>query len=78
MTKTKAIYASQRRQILQRLKRGYTLTPIQALDYYGSMRLGARIKELRDQGYDISTTMIKIKGTDGAVKRVAKYRMESI
>jgi hypothetical protein len=56
--------------ILQHLKSGKTLTPLQALKAGFGMRLSARILELRQAGYDVKTTMVK-RGRS----RVAEYRL---
>jgi len=44
---------SQREMIWSHLESGRTLTPAQAYDLYGCMRLAARIHELRKQGKSI-------------------------
>ena len=44
---------SQEKQILEYLLAGNTLTPIEALNMFGCFRLGARICDLRQRGYDI-------------------------
>lgn len=36
-----------------------TITPLEALHKYGCLRLSARIKNLRDEGYNIETKMKK-------------------
>jgi biotin operon repressor len=41
--------------VLHRLRRA-SLTPMQALTELGVMRLAARIKDLREAGYNIETT----------------------
>lgn len=46
---------TQTEQILQRLKTGRTLTPVDALNDFGCFRLAARVKDLRDQGHDVVT-----------------------
>jgi hypothetical protein len=56
--------------ILQHLKSGKTLTPLQALKAGFGLRLSARILELRQAGYDVKTTMVK-RGRS----RVAEYRL---
>ena len=61
---------SQSLDVLMHLKSGKTLTPIDALNEYGCFRLGARILELRKQGYKIKTETPK-KG-----KQYAIYSME--
>ncbi len=61
---------SQNSQILKWLKRGRTLTPLQAFKMFGTLRLGGRILELRQRGYDISTKMVELGN-----KRVARYSL---
>lgn len=46
---------SHRVQILNFLKANGSITPMQALNTFGCYRLGARILELRGQGYKILT-----------------------
>lgn len=46
---------SQREMIRQDLLAGKTITPIDALERYGSYRLAARIAELREEGMEITT-----------------------
>lgn len=59
---------SQTTRILAHLKAGKKLTPLQGLQKFGTLRLGARILELRQAGYDIKTRMVR-KGRS----RVAQY-----
>lgn len=61
---------SQCDRILEYLKRGGTLTPLQALMKFDSLRLGARISDLREAGYRIVTTRVKV-----GEKRVASYSL---
>ena len=60
---------SQESQILDYLKSGRSLTPIQALVKFGSFRLSGRIHRLREQGHPIKTEIIETESE----KRVAKY-----
>jgi len=60
---------SQTEQILNHLLTR-PITPLDALKEYGCMRLAPRIMELRDEGLDISTTIIK-----NGKKRYAEYKM---
>ena len=46
------------------------LTPMQALYAVGTMRLGARIYDLRQDGHQIKTDMVSV-----GDKRVARYRL---
>lgn len=44
---------TQKENILNHLKVYGTITPLEALDLYGSMRLGAVVFELKKEGHDI-------------------------
>lgn len=50
---------NQTARILNHLKRGHTLTPLEALRKFGTLRLGARVLELRQAGYPIKTKMVR-------------------
>lgn len=60
--------SSQKDLILKHLQEIGSITPLECLRKYGCFRLGARILELRREGFSIETVMI---GEDG--KRYAKY-----
>lgn len=62
---------SQCSDILAHLKRG-PITAIEALNSYGCFRLAARIKDLRDQGYDIESRDLDLPNG----KTVAEYRLK--
>lgn len=62
---------SQNKQILNYLNDGNSITPIDALNLFGCFRLGARIHDLKGEGYDIKT---EIKSVNG--KRFAEYRLD--
>ena len=62
---------SQCKNILSHLKRGRSLTAIQALDMFGVMRLAARVSDLRDSGHQIITTPIH-----RGAKRFASYSLK--
>ena len=63
---------SQTSAILAHLQSGATLTPLEALDRFGCLRLGARIDDLRKLGHRIETRRVQ-RGR----KYWAEYRMES-
>lgn len=62
---------SQCSDILAHLKRG-PITAIEALNSYGCFRLAARIKDLRDQGYDIESRDLDLPSG----KTVAEYHLK--
>jgi len=61
---------AQRDKIFGHLLSGYTLTPIQALEWYGCFRLSARIKDLRNDGVNIKTEIVSENG-----KKFARYSL---
>ena len=59
--------------LLAWLQAGDEITPLEALSAFGSMRLGARAGDLRQQGYDVRKHMVPT--PSGA--RVASYWLVS-
>jgi hypothetical protein len=62
MTQTEAIKAH--------ILKHNSITPLEALEHYGCMRLAARIQELRKQGFSVLTKNVERNG-----KHYAKYVM---
>ena len=62
---------SQAKRILEYLKAGNGIIPMDALDLFGCFRLGARIADLKRMGYDIVTERVKVEGG----KYVARYHL---
>lgn len=58
--------------ILRDLKRGKKITPLDALDRYGSMRLGARIFDLKKRGFPIVKETVHDRQNG---RRYASYRL---
>lgn len=63
---------SQTGEILSALRRGEQLTSLDAFRRYDTMRLAARVRDLRDMGYVIDTQVVEKGG-----KRFAKYALVS-
>lgn len=63
---------SQKDAIYNHLKSGKSITPIEALNRYGSFRLGAIIHKLRREGYEIETKYI----TNKYGNKFAEYKMK--
>jgi len=53
-----SIQETQNSRVLDHLKCGNTITPLDALELFGCFRLGARIFELRQEGHQIEKTMV--------------------
>lgn len=64
---------TQAQQILEYLEAGNTITPIEALTMFGCLRLGARVWDLREKGYDIRANIKQV----GQHKHVAEYSLTS-
>jgi len=58
---------------MQTHKRG--ITPLVAYEKFGCLRLSGRIWDLRNAGYDISSTLVDVKNRDGDICRVSLYRL---
>ena len=66
------MFKSQNQMIGEYLKAGHSITPLEALEKFGCFRLGARIADLKKQGFDIDTKIVKNEGTG---KRYASYSL---
>ena len=64
---------SQNKQILNYLKRGHRMTPMDALELFGCFRLAARVYDLRQEGHNISKQIIEL--SNGV--NVAEYYLQS-
>lgn len=54
--------STQETQILAYMMNGHTITPLEALNQFGCMRLGARIFDLKHKGINIESKMIERNG----------------
>jgi hypothetical protein len=61
---------SQEEKILDHLKSGRSITPLEALDLYGCFRLASRISDLKKTHHNIERTMVRNNG-----KKFASYKM---
>jgi hypothetical protein len=65
---------TQKAKVLNFLKRGNSITPIEALHNFGVFRLSAIVFTLRGEGYDIKTTMV----SNGYGAKYASYRIKQL
>lgn len=61
---------TQEKQILDHLKSGHSITPLEALDLYGCFRLASRISDLKKDYPQIEKVMVSKNG-----KKFASYSM---
>ena len=64
---------TQTERVIKHLKEYGSITPLEAIRAYGITRLGARIWDLRDLGYDIETQTETSKNRFGDKTPYAKY-----
>lgn len=62
---------TQRQQILDYLKQGYALTPLEALNKFGCFRLAAVVFVLKKEGHNITTETVTKND-----KKFASYYLE--
>ena len=62
-------------RILRHLMDFGSITPVEAMRDYGVMRLGARIHDLKERGYDIHTDSETARNRYGEKTRYARYRL---
>lgn len=67
----------QAQSVLAHLQGGQTITAAQALKLYGIARLGARVWDLKEAGYNILPERITVKSRRGKAS-VCRYRLLEI
>jgi hypothetical protein len=63
---------SQNKQIADYLNKGKKLTTLDALNKFGCFRLASRINDLRNEGMNITTKIIKLENK----KQIAQYSIK--
>lgn len=66
---------SQCNRVLQHLQIHGSITPLEAMQEYGIMRLGARIYDLKKMGYIIDSSMETGKNRHGESISYARYSL---
>jgi hypothetical protein len=60
---------TQNQEILKHLKTGATITPLEALNMFGTLRLAGRIFDLKQKGWPIFCESLEVEEN----KRVGRY-----
>ncbi len=68
---------TQTEMVLDYLERNGSITPLEAMNKLGIMRLGARIYDLKESGVKIITERASEKNRFGEVTNFARYRLEN-
>ena len=66
---------TQTQMILRHLQDYGAITPVEALSEYGIMRLGARIYDLKKDGYSIGAEIVNGRNRYGEATHWAKYTL---
>ena len=66
---------TQKQKILRHLQEVGAITPVQAFFDYSIMRLAAIVFDLKEDGYDIETIMLKSENKFGEPVRYAQYKL---
>lgn len=66
---------SQKELVLAYMEAHGSITPLEAERHIGCMRLGARIWDLRREGYDIISELVIVETRGGGRATVARYRL---
>lgn len=66
---------TQKERLLDYLKRNKQIMRLEGWDKLGIVELPARISELRNDGHNITTTMIAVENRYGETVQVAKWRL---
>lgn len=64
-------HESQTLAIQRHLAKGNTLTPLEALQKFNCLRLGARCWDLKQAGWPVKSTLVDVGG-----KKVARYSFD--
>lgn len=68
--------ASQAGKVLEHMKERGGITPLEAMQRYGVMRLASRVHDLRRAGHDVKVETISVPTRDkGKAARVALYSL---
>ncbi|MCQ2802965.1 MAG: helix-turn-helix domain-containing protein [Bacilli bacterium] len=67
---------TQKEMVIKHLKETNSITPMMALEEYGIYRLAAIINKLRNEGHNISTTLIPHINRFGEIHKYALYKLE--
>ena len=69
---------TQNEVVLRHLLDNRSITSLEAMNKYGIMRLGARVYDLKKQGYPIKAFLRIGKSRNGESMVYAEYRMERV
>lgn len=62
-------------RILEAMKRGESVTQLDAWARFGISRLAARVKDLRDEGVEIHAEFVEVSNRFGEKCRVKRYEL---
>lgn len=66
---------TQKQMILEWLLVGLSLTPLQAIQYFGCTKASTRVSELLDDGFPIRKDTVRVKNRFGKYVYVMSYKI---
>lgn len=69
---------SQNAQLIAIMETGRWVTPLEAMEEIGCMRLPARINDMKKLGYEIEDEWVTHTNAQGKTKRFKKYRIVGV
>lgn len=63
--------------VLHHLETKGSITPLEALQEYGIMRLASRVTDLKNAGYRITKETVTSKNSSGKTVHYARYSLQS-
>lgn len=69
---------TQKTAILEHMRKGQPITPLEALSLYGCLRLGARIWDLKNDGWEIESAIVEQNGKHFAAYRLVQTGQQSL
>ena len=58
INENEATSLSQKKRILAWMLKGHSITPLEALNMFGCLRLGARIADIKEMGFDVKSHFV--------------------
>ena len=62
-------------RLLEAMRRGESVTQLDAWAKFGASRVAARVRDLRDDGHDIASEWIEVQNRFGEACRVKRYSL---
>lgn len=69
---------TQAERVLRHMEECGSITPMEAMEEYGIMRLASRISDLKRLGYPIQSQLVRGKNRLGEETQYSRYRLKEV